>query len=163
MRADADTSPAAQKKILASFEKFGVSKEQIEKRIQRKMDAIQPAQVVALRKIHASMKDGMSRPSEWFEDVVASANVPKADVPKVNDSNPKPPLVLDASEVSPLANLQMKIVGAGIEAEDFLSAAQAGGLPVSPDAALVEYDDAVILGLLQSFEEIVKVAKGGQK
>lgn len=74
-----------------------------------------------------------------------------------------PPLVLDDSPVSPLANLQMKIVGAGIEAEDFLAAAQAGGLPVSPDAGLIEYDDAVILGLLHGFEEIVKVAKGGRK
>lgn len=76
MRADADISPEAQKRILATFEKFGVTKEQIEKRIQRRLDAIQPAQVVSLRKIAASLKDGMSKPEEWFE----------ADVPSASDS-----------------------------------------------------------------------------
>ncbi len=50
------------------------TKEQIEKRIQRRIDSIQPAQVVALRKVYASLRDGMSSPSEWFEvDVPADA------------------------------------------------------------------------------------------
>ena len=66
MKATADTSPEAQAKMLAAFEKFGVSKEQIEARIQRRMDSITAAQVVALKKVHASLKDGMSKPEEWF-------------------------------------------------------------------------------------------------
>lgn len=66
MAADADTSPEAQLKIIASFGKYGVTKEQLETRIQRRMDAITPAQVVALRKIAVSLKDGMSKPAEWF-------------------------------------------------------------------------------------------------
>jgi hypothetical protein len=44
-----------------------VTKEQIEKRIQRRIDAIQPAQVVTLRKIYASLRDGMSVAADWFE------------------------------------------------------------------------------------------------
>jgi hypothetical protein len=32
------------------------------------MDSIQPAQLVRLKKIYASLKDGMSKPSEWFEE-----------------------------------------------------------------------------------------------
>lgn len=67
LAAKADTSPEAQKKIVAAFEPFGVSKAQIEARIQRRLDAITAAQVVNLRKILASLKDGMSIAADWFE------------------------------------------------------------------------------------------------
>lgn len=67
MRTKADTSPEAMQKMVAAFEPFGVTKEQIEKRIQRRLDAIQPAQVVSLKKIYASLRDGMSVPADWFE------------------------------------------------------------------------------------------------
>ncbi|CAK0771509.1 hypothetical protein CCP3SC15_4340001 [Gammaproteobacteria bacterium] len=65
----ADTSPEAMQRMVAAFDKFGVTKEQIEKRIQRRLDAIHPAQIISLRKIHTSLKDGMSAPSDWFEAV----------------------------------------------------------------------------------------------
>lgn len=67
LAASADTGPEAQKAIIAAFSVFGVTKAQIEARIQRRMDAITAAQVVTLRKIRASLKDGMSSPSDWFE------------------------------------------------------------------------------------------------
>lgn len=67
LRASADTSPDATKKLVAAFEKIGVSKAQIEKRIQCRITAIRPAQVVQLRKVYASIKDGMSAPADWFE------------------------------------------------------------------------------------------------
>lgn len=67
MRAKADTSPEAMAKMLAAFDAFGVSREQIEARIQRRIDAIQPAQIVALKKIYASLRDGMSKPADWFD------------------------------------------------------------------------------------------------
>ncbi|CAM2142584.1 conserved protein of unknown function [Pararobbsia alpina] len=67
LKAKADTSPEAIQKIVAAFEPFGVTKEHIEKRIQRRLDAIQPAQVVSLKRIYASLRDGMSSPSEWFD------------------------------------------------------------------------------------------------
>jgi hypothetical protein len=74
MKAKADTSPEGIAKIVGAFEQFGVTKEQIEKRIQRRLDAIQPAQVVSLKKIYASLRDGMSQPSEWFEAVEQPAD-----------------------------------------------------------------------------------------
>jgi hypothetical protein len=46
---------------------FSMTKEQIEARIQRRIDAIQPAQVVSLKKIYASLRDGMSAAADWFE------------------------------------------------------------------------------------------------
>ena len=67
MKATADTSPEALKKMVEGFAAFKVTKEQIEKRIQRRLDTITPAQLITLRKIYISLKDGMSGPSDWFE------------------------------------------------------------------------------------------------
>ena len=72
LTAKADTSPEAMKKLVEAFKAFTVTKEQIEKRIQRTLDAITPAQVVGMRKIYNSLKDGMSSPSDWFEFEVAT-------------------------------------------------------------------------------------------
>ena len=68
MKSKADTSPEAIKKLLEAFHSFHVTKEQIEKRIQRRIDAIQPAQIVSLKKIYVSLRDGMSTPVDWFEN-----------------------------------------------------------------------------------------------
>ena len=67
LKASADTSPEAMAKMLEAFTPFGVTKDHIEKRIQRRLDAIQPAQVVSLKRIYASLRDDMSTPGEWFE------------------------------------------------------------------------------------------------
>jgi hypothetical protein len=62
-----DTSREAMAKMLAAFEPFGVTKAHIEKRIQRTLDTIKPTQVVSLKRIYASLRDGMSAPADWFE------------------------------------------------------------------------------------------------
>lgn len=66
-KATADTSPEGIKKLLKAFESFEITKEQLEKRIGSRIDAIAPAQVVTLRNIYASLKDGMSKPADWFD------------------------------------------------------------------------------------------------
>jgi hypothetical protein len=89
LTAKADTSPEAQKKILTSFEGFGVTKGQIEGLIQRRIDAITPALVVRLRKIYESIKDGIGKPEDWFKPEVGAANVPTNTAPVDNgDSKP---------------------------------------------------------------------------
>jgi len=67
MKAKADTGPEAIKKLIEVFSKINVSKDQIEKKIQRRIDTITAAQLVGLRKIYNSLKDGMSTISDWFE------------------------------------------------------------------------------------------------
>jgi hypothetical protein len=67
LKAKADTSPEAMHKMVEAFAPFGVTREHIEKRIQRRLDSIQPAQVVALKRIYASLRDDMSTPAEWFD------------------------------------------------------------------------------------------------
>jgi hypothetical protein len=75
LKTKADTSPEAMVKMVEAFATFSVTKEQIEKRIQRRLDAIQPAQVVMLKRIYASLRDEMSTAAEWFE---FEAEQPKA-------------------------------------------------------------------------------------
>ena len=67
MRTKEDITPDSLKAMLEKFEAFGVTKEQIEARIQRRLDTITPAQFVNLRKIYNSLKDEMSKPGDWFE------------------------------------------------------------------------------------------------
>ena len=64
-----EITPDRIKKMLAAFEPFGVTKQQIETRIQRKIEAIAPAQFVKLMEIFNSLKDGMSEPADWFDPV----------------------------------------------------------------------------------------------
>ena len=53
-------------KLTATMEKFGITAENIQDRYQCRLEAIRPAQIVELRKIYTSLKDGMSKPSDWF-------------------------------------------------------------------------------------------------
>jgi hypothetical protein len=69
----ADVSTEGQQRLLAAFAAFNVTQAMIEKKIQRRMDAIQPAQVVMLRRIYKSLDDGASEPSQWFEIDPAAA------------------------------------------------------------------------------------------
>lgn len=80
MKANADVSPENVKRMVDRFSsEFGVTKEQIEKRIQRRTDAITPAQMISLRNIYNSLKDGMSSPADWFEVVETAAADNKKD------------------------------------------------------------------------------------
>lgn len=63
----AEVTPERIEKLLSAFADFGVTREQIEKRIQRRIDAMTPAQLVQLGKIFNSLKDGMSAAGDWFE------------------------------------------------------------------------------------------------
>lgn len=64
--------------MLDAFAKFGVTKAAIEKRLGHRVDAIQPAQIMDLRKIYASINDGFSEAKEWFELEAAPEAVPPA-------------------------------------------------------------------------------------
>jgi hypothetical protein len=83
LKATADTSVEAVHRLLEAFKDLGVTQKQIEIRIQRNIDVIQPAQILQLRKIYVSLRDGMSNVSDWFEVVtpIPSLNTP-AEKPK---------------------------------------------------------------------------------
>ncbi len=62
-----EVTPERLKKMLEAFAQYGVTKEQIEARVQCHVDAIKPAQLANLGKIINSIKDGMSKAEDWFE------------------------------------------------------------------------------------------------
>jgi hypothetical protein len=76
MRAKVQVTPDLIAKLCENFEQFAVSREMIEKRIQRRIDTILPAQVLTLRRIYTSLRDGMSEVNAWFEIPVPVAEVP---------------------------------------------------------------------------------------
>lgn len=56
------------RKMLKEFSKYGIKKEHIEKRIDKKLDALLVDELVDLITIYNSIKDGMTKPSDWFND-----------------------------------------------------------------------------------------------
>jgi hypothetical protein len=73
LKSKAEVTDEAIKGLLEAFARFNVTKEMIEKRIQRHLDSMLPAQLIQMRRIFASLKDGMSTPQEWFEMAPAAA------------------------------------------------------------------------------------------
>lgn len=72
-----DTSiplPDRVRKMIAAFQKLGVTSAHIEQRIGGKLDNILPDQLVELISIYNSLNDGITRASDWF-------NVPSATEP----------------------------------------------------------------------------------
>lgn len=63
---DANTDPEKIRALVQAFASLKVSQSMIEAKIQRHVDAILPAQVIQLRKIYMSLKDGMSKVEDWF-------------------------------------------------------------------------------------------------
>lgn len=94
LKATADTTTEGTTKLLEAFGMFGVTKEQIEKRIQRNLDSIKPGQVASLKKIYASLRDGISSVSDWFEvdanniNSMKKRNEVKGESKKVDDDKP---------------------------------------------------------------------------
>lgn len=77
--------PDRVKAMLEGFSGYGVTKEMIEKRIQRGLDSLTPALMTNLRKVYASLKDQMSAPGDWFEIVnteTGEIKTPAASAPK---------------------------------------------------------------------------------
>jgi hypothetical protein len=109
LKAKADISPEAVKKMVTAFENFQVTKEMIETRIQRKLESITAAQVIALRKIYNSLKDGMSKAADWFE-ITFTEEVEKPKEKKVKKEAPQAPPVQSQCEVNGNAQDNPKIV-----------------------------------------------------
>jgi hypothetical protein len=116
LKSKADTSPEAMGKMVDAFAPFGVTKEHIEKRIQRRLDAITPAQVVNLKRVYASLRDGMSDPGEWFDMGDAAAVGDADDEPEAEGTGTaavKSRLKKKAAGKAPKPTPKAKAEGAG--------------------------------------------------
>jgi len=94
-------------KLVKAFEAGGVSVQQIEARYRRVVSSLGHNEYRQLRQIYASLKDGMSKPEDWFEAIhdpekikreqEAGANPPPAAEPTPSAQAPKPdPAVAEA-------------------------------------------------------------------
>jgi hypothetical protein len=61
-----EVTPERLQTMLTQFADFGVTKGQIEKRLQRRLEAITPGMMAQLGKIFTSLRDGISTPGDWF-------------------------------------------------------------------------------------------------
>lgn len=142
MKTKADTSPEAMQKMLAAFDAYGVTREQIEKRIQRRLDAILPAQVVALKKIYASLRDGMSGPAEWFgaadgDTVAAKSAPPPYSAEEFSKNLPKWAKLIESGKKT--ADDIIAMAGTkGALTEEQKAAIRAAGQPAEPTGEMTE-------------------------
>ena len=67
MKEKAEITPEGLKKLVEAFKAYDVTRAHIEKRIQRHLEAMTPAQYVKLRRVFVSLKEGMSEPGDWFD------------------------------------------------------------------------------------------------
>lgn len=67
LEAKADTSAEGIKRLLEAFKPFKVNQAMIEARIQRNITSITAAQMVGLKTVYNSLKDGMSSVESWFD------------------------------------------------------------------------------------------------
>lgn len=72
-----EVTPERIKGMVAKFAEFGVTREQIEARIQRRLDSVTAAQLVSLGKIWNSLRDGMSQAADWFEPAAVGTDQPQ--------------------------------------------------------------------------------------
>jgi hypothetical protein len=96
IKARADTSPEGVGKMVAAFVEVGVSRTMIERRLQRPLASITAGQVLGLRRIYASLRDGVAVINDFFsaDDSAppASAPPPSAPVdPTTGEIDPTPP------------------------------------------------------------------------
>lgn len=93
MHANVDTSVEGLKKLLKAFATLGVTQAQIEQRIQCRLEAISPGQVMQLSRIFTSIQDGISVPSTWFRaaDPPRPPRQPTQPPPAVQQA-PEPPV-----------------------------------------------------------------------
>lgn len=67
-----EVNPESIQSMLSAFaDNYSVSQELIEKRIGKRAEAINAAQMLNLKKIYQSLKDGMSKAPDWFDIDVA--------------------------------------------------------------------------------------------
>lgn len=82
-------------KLVQAFADMGVSREALEKRLGRRIDSIQPAQIIGFRKIYVSIKEGMSDARDWFE---LPSGEPSGDIAALTAPSPA-----EAVDVAPAA------------------------------------------------------------
>lgn len=78
MKAEVGDIKEARKNMLSVFQPFGVLQEHIEARLGHRLDAIQAGEILRLWKIYNNIKDGVSKPEDWFDMTLTPADAATA-------------------------------------------------------------------------------------
>lgn len=124
------------KSLLEKFGAYQVTQEMIEKRIQRRVDAITPALMASLGKIFNSLTDGMSKPADWFEVPDGTAKSINDDVKGAAKTEPAKTEAKSEPEGNPVIDAmtvdQLKAEIALLTEDDQMAALQAANFPNMP-------------------------------
>lgn len=112
LRTKVEITPDLIQSILDKFSAIGVSRAALEHRLQRRVEAITPALVVQLGKIHNSIKDGMSGAGDWFDlKISPSDDAGQSRASSILDKIKDKTAVEPASETPSVAAEAMKAEG----------------------------------------------------
>ncbi len=75
------------RKMIVAFDELGVKVEHLEKRLGHNLDATIPAEIVMLKGIYKSIKDGMAQREDFFEIMSAKAADSKEELAALIDKN----------------------------------------------------------------------------
>jgi hypothetical protein len=114
------------KKLVEAFATYGVTQEMIEKRIQRHLASMLPAQMLTMKRVYASLRDGMSEVESWFE-------IPP---PAPDTGNGKPPADAQTTQTDQVKEQMRSRAG------------NKTGTP-PPDEAIPHYDQATAIAELK--------------
>lgn len=151
------------RKMLAAFVAIGVTQAAIERRLGHKLDATGEAELVRLRQLYASIRDGMTSVAECFppEPLAPGAN-PLAEVltPKAKAA-PKAKAKVVEPDPEPQ---QSPFVAEAMAAADRLMQRTAGVIPEwLPDAEkIAKLDDAALSALLDRLSAAIEATTTGE-
>lgn len=69
------------KKLVEAFRSSGVTPEQIAKRLGHRLESTISAEVLSLKRIYVSLRDGMSKATDWFDDSADVAPITHGQAP----------------------------------------------------------------------------------
>jgi hypothetical protein len=132
----AEVTPERLKEMLEAFTPFGVTREMIEARIQRRLEALTPALLVNLRKICNSLRDGMSAAADWFDVATPKTQEINKGIRSEQEGGARdgPPERLIASNPPP-TGARLNAIVAAVAAGDYETVQRLRMQNVMPDSA----------------------------
>lgn len=144
MRANVGDIKEAVSKLIPAFGQFGVTKEMLEARLQRRIDTISAAQVVYLRTIWTGLRDGISHPEDFFDMSLGQPKPEEKPKSPVDDAKEKMRQAADGSDKRPGKTPPAEKPSASPDPAPAAPAANVAAAPAAPPVAPVAEEAAPV-------------------
>lgn len=142
------------RKMVGAFAELGVPQDAIERRLQHKVEVCNEQDLIGLRGIYQSLKDGMSSREDWFELHASTAALDeRAEKQGKAKPKPKPSFAEAAGAPEPAADSQ---VDPDVERTEGVDE------PVASEADVIETDYMVHLPAIDTVRDLNKWLKSAQ-